>query len=238
MRDNAAGKATIVQRIPTLETNRLVALISNSTNMSDGAPGAGTTTNNTESSENTAVLASRLNSKFRCLSCDRPLPALGPPGPPKLGASGLSVAGAGAPRSPQRTKAFPGQQRLRLTAGGDESSRPTTPVMMNSDEDAGDVAGWGGSSNMAPGGASENDGVFSYSKDLAGRRRQQQQQQDKLQRGGDQPAGRLEPIGANGEQITGVLSRYPRMMPPPSRIRTAAGGGIGSRPGSSSGGRI
>lgn len=237
VRNSSAGKATIVQRTLTLETNRLVALISNSSSMSDGAAGVGDTNNNTESSENTAVLASRLNSKFRCLSCDRPLPAIGPPGPPKLGASGLSVAGSSAPRSPQRTKAFPGQQRLRLTAGGDESSRPTTPVMMTSDEDAGDVAGWGGSSSMAPGGASENDGAFSYSKDLAGRRRQQQHQ-DKLQRGGDHPAGRLEPLGTNGEQIAGVLSRYPRMMPPPSRIRTAAGGGIGSRPGSSSGGRI
>lgn len=204
--------------------------------MSDGASGVGNTNNN-DSSDNTAVLASRLNSKFRCLSCDRPLPALGPPGTPKLGASGLSVAGAGASRSPQRTKTFPGQQRLRLTAGDDESSRPTTPAMVSSDEDTGDVAGWGGSSSMAPGAANENDGAYGYSKDVAGRRRQQQQQA-KLQRGGDQPAGRLEPLGANGEHMTGVLSRYPRMMPPPSRIRTAAGGGIGSRPGSSSGGRI
>lgn len=59
----------------------------------------------------------------------------------------------------------------------------------------------------------------------------------------DQP-GRLEPIAANtpGEQIAGIMSRYPRMMPPPSRIRTAAGGGfasLGPRPGSSLGtGRV
>lgn len=219
---------------------------------SDGPPGSGNNNNNNGSNNNdssSAVLASRLNSKFRCLSCDRPLPALGPPGPPKLGSSGLSVAGAGTPRSPQRAKTQPGQQRLRLTAGAvrDEAfSRPSSPTVKSpTSEDVGDsdVAGWGGgggggSSTLGGIADTDNSGsgaYYSKDKDVGGRRRLQQQHQ----RGrGEQPAGRLEPIGANGEQITGVLSRYPRMMPPPSRVRTAAGGGIGSRPGSSSGGRI
>lgn len=127
----------------------------------------------------------------------------------------------------------------------DAFSRPTSPAIKSpTSEDNGDydVAGWGGGgggggSGMALGGNAENNDYSSayYSKDKGGGGRRRQQQ-----RGGDQPlgTGRLEPLGANGEQITGVLSRYPRMMPPPSRVRTAAGGGIGSRPGSSSGGRI
>lgn len=191
--------------------------------------------------DGSAVLASRLNSKFRCLSCDRPLPALGPPGPPKLAASGLSIAGAGTPRSPQKTK---GQHRLKLTAAeeprADKSSRPGSPATTSPTvEDVGDVAGWGGgsSSMMTPGGASDMESAYGNGgKDAGARRRQKQQQRQ--HHGMDQPPGRLEPLGANGEHMAGVLSRYPRMMPPPSRIRTAAGGGIGSRPSSSSGGRI
>ena len=224
---------------PSYPTIRLVALVSNGGSLSDGAPPGGGN-NNANSTNNGdgdigAVLASRLNSKFRCLSCDRPLPALGPPGPPKLGPAGLSISGAGAPRSPQRTKTDPGN-RLRLTAGGDASSAPSSPAMRSpTSEDVGDVAGWGGGGSSSRGGATdtEKDGVYYYGKgkDGGGRRRRDQ-------RGGDQPGGRLEPLGANGEHMAGVLSRYPRMMPPPSRIRTAAGGGIGSRPASSSGGRV
>lgn len=210
-------------------------------NLSDAPSGehGGGSTPNDDNSNTTAVLASRLNSKFRCLSCDRPLPALGPPGPPKLNASGLSIARAGAPRSPQRTKTQPGQQRARQAAGGlggDASSRPNSPAVMSpTSDDVGDVAGWGSAggegSHTTPGRASDGDSAYGNSmKDSAGSRRRHQQH-----RVGDQPGGRLEPLGANGEQMAPVLSRYPRMMPPPSRIRTAAGGGIGSRPGSSTG---
>eukprot|EP00752_Nemacystus_decipiens_P012539 g11107.t1 len=246
----------VSNKVEKKDLTKLVALVSDGGRSTDGPPGSSNNNKNGSSSSNnnnnnndtSAVLASRLNSKFRCLSCDRPLPALGPPGPPKLGSSGLSVAGAGAPRSPQRAKTQPGQQRLRLTAAvvGDEAfSRPSSPTVKSpTSEDVGDsdVAGWGGgggSSSAMTLGTADNDHngsghYYSKGKDVGGRRRQQQHQQ----RGGDQPAGRLEPIGANGEQMTGVLSRYPRMMPPPSRVRTAAGGGIGSRPASSSGGRI
>ena len=250
---------------PNPTSPRLVALVSNGGSMSDGPPGSGNANSSSNTNgggsvndNNSSVLASRLNSKFRCLSCDRPLPVLGPPGPPNLGSSGLSIAGAGAPRSPQKTKTQPGQQRLRLTAGvvGDDAfSRPSSPAVKSptSEDVVGDsdlVAGWGGgssSSAMTPGGTADNDSsgggaYYSKDKDVGGRRRQHQHQHQHHQhhhpRGGEPSGGRLEPIGANGEQMAGVLSRYPRMMPPPSRVRTAAGGGIGSRPGSSSGGRM
>ncbi|CAM9424792.1 unnamed protein product, partial [Scytosiphon promiscuus] len=232
------------QKIERKDLAKLVALVSSGGNLSDAPPGEYASGKNPSDDNNdtTAVLASRLNSKFRCLSCDRPLPALGPPGPPKLNASGLSIAGAGAPRSPQRTKASPGQHRVRQTAGGsggDSSSRPNSPVVVSPTlEDVGDVAGWGSAggegSGMTLARASDSDSACGHSKDSAGSRWRHQQQMHQ-HRGGEPPGGRLEPLGANGEQMAAVLSRYPRMMPPPSRIRTAAGGGIGSRPGSSTG---
>lgn len=209
---------------------------------SAGVPGGRAGTRSDENTSSPAVLASRLNSKFRCLSCDRPLPALGPPGPPKLGATGMFTAGAAAPaRSPQR-----GSRLQLVDAGGDgnSSSRPGSPVTpMSSREETGDMIGWSGGSRIlspavdefTPGSSGTTQGGLG-SKD-AGRRRRV---------GGgsagapaDHP-GRLEPVGANatGEQIAGIMSKYPRMMPPPSRIRTAAGGGIGSRPGSAVGGRF
>ncbi|CAM9382131.1 unnamed protein product [Hapterophycus canaliculatus] len=241
-----AMQEELSQKIERKDLAKLVALVSSGGTSSDAPPcehGSGNTPNEDKNSSNTAVLASRLNSKFRCLSCDRPLPALGPPGPPKLNASGLSIAGAGAPRSPQRTKAQPGQQRLGQTAGGsggNASSRPSSPAVASPTlEDVGDVAGWGSAggegSAMTPGRASDGDSAYGNSlKEGAGSRRRHHQLMQQ-QRGGEQPGGRLEPLGANGEHMAAVLSRYPRMMPPPSRIRTAAGGGIGSRPGSSTG---
>lgn len=216
---------------------RLAALVS-----SAGLPGGRAGARGDENGSSPAVLASRLNSKFRCLSCDRPLPTLGPPGPPKLGATGLFTAGAvAAARSPQR-----GPRLQLIDAGGEgsSSSRPGSPATpISSREETGDVIGWSGGSRippssvdeLAPGSTGTTQGGLG-SKD-AGRRRRV---------GGgsagaptDHP-GRLEPVGANatGEQIAGIMSKYPRMMPPPSRIRTAAGGGIGSRPGSAVGGRF
>lgn len=87
------------------------------------------------------MLASRLNSKFRCLSCDRPLPAIGPPGPPKLGAKGmLSVGGAGMPPSPQRYG--------RPASSGASKSRPGSPSNSASHADTeSDVVGWGAGSS-------------------------------------------------------------------------------------------
>lgn len=223
---------------------RLASLISNSGGGGGGSAPSGGREGGTgdENASNPAVLASRLNSKFRCLSCDRPLPALGPPGPPKLGATGLAIAGAGAPRSPHNAP------RLRLTAAGDpgSSSRPSSPAAtpLSSRDDIGDVAGWGGSSKETTTTAADEllqsslgnlyDGAGA--KDH-GRRRRVGGGRGNAGGASVDPLARLEPIGANapGEQIAGVLSRYPRMMPPPSRIRTAAGGGIGSRPGSARG---
>ncbi|CAM9661521.1 unnamed protein product [Ectocarpus fasciculatus] len=234
-----AMQEELANKIERKDLAKLVSMVSNGGGTGEPPPGGHEGPHN--NGDGSAVLASRLNSKFRCLSCDRPLPALGPPGPPKLGASGLSIAGAGTPRSPQKTK---GQHRLKLTAaeepGADKISRPGSPATMSPTvEDVGDVAGWGGgsSSMMTPGGASDMESAYGNGgKDAGARRRQKQQQRQ--HHGMDQPPGRLEPLGANGEHMAGVLSRYPRMMPPPSRIRTAAGGGIGSRPSSSSGGRI
>ncbi|CAN0312301.1 unnamed protein product [Ectocarpus sp. 6 AP-2014] len=234
-----AMQEELANKIERKDLAKLVSMVSNGGGTGEPPPGGHEGPHN--NGEGSAVVASRLNSKFRCLSCDRPLPTLGPPGPPKLGASGLSMAGAGTPRSPQKTSS---QQRLKLTAaeepGADKNSRPGSPATTSpAVEDVGDVAGWGGgsSSMMIPGGASDMESAYGNGgKDAGARRRQKQQHRQHHEM--DQPPGRLEPLGANGEHMAGVLSRYPRMMPPPSRIRTAAGGGIGSRPSSSSGGRI
>ncbi|CAM9771591.1 unnamed protein product, partial [Ectocarpus sp. 8 AP-2014] len=229
----------LANKIERKDLAKLVSMVSNGGGTGEPPPGGHEGPHNNR--DGSAVVASRLNSKFRCLSCDRPLPALGPPGPPKLGASGLSIAGAGTPRSPQKISS---QQRLKLTAaeepGADKNSRPGSPATTSpAVEDVEDVAGWGGgsASMMIPGGASDMESAYGNGgKDAGARRRQKQQHRQ--HHGMEQPPGRLEPLGANGEHMAGVLSRYPRMMPPPSRIRTAAGGGIGSRPSSSSGGRI
>lgn len=220
----------------------MAALISNGITGSASPKKRGEKSNDTNSS----VLASRLNSKFRCLSCDRPLPALGPPGPPKLSSSGLSMAGAGTLRSPQRNT----RSRLKVVDDNASASRPNSPATSLSSRhgDARDVVLLEESTKItlanndyfipSPGTAK----LGTMTQDAGRQRRIGGGQVKHGGSSGEQP-GRLEPLGASasGEQIAGVMSRYPRMMPPPSRIRTAAGGGgagLGSRPNSSSGGRV
>lgn len=207
------------------------------------------------SNDPTAVVASRLNAKFRCLSCDRPLPAIGPPGPPKPGPGGLSITGSNAtPPSPQW------KSRIPTTIGfaGQTASRSTSPAASTSRSDAGGFTGAprGGGSRVTTPGAEDAlpesssagqtrscMGSSGTKEPVTSRRRlsaggKNRTQREAVGRAAAEQPPRLDPIAINapGELIAGVMSRYPRMMPPPSRIRTAAGGGgagIGTRPGSS-----
>lgn len=233
----------ISNKVERKDLTKLAALISH---------GGGEDSNNDENNpdEIPAVLASRLNSKFRCLSCDRPLPTIGPPGPPKFGLKdGLALNGSGTPSSPQRYRK-PGVRGATPEGGIGASSRPRSgsPANISSlcADTGGDVVGWGGGSSTR---ATTPPGTVDCSVDVLGSPSTGQTSVSCKRRDVGHgvtenqyhhPPGRLDPIGPNapGEQIVGVMSRYPRMMPPPSRIRTAAGGGgagIGSRPGSSGG---
>lgn len=157
------------------------------------------------------------------------------------------MAGAGTSRSPQRIA------RSRLTAVDDDASasRPNSPATSLSSRhgEARDVINLEESTKITQ----ANSDYFIPPSPGTAKLGTMTQEAGRLRRpgcgtvkhgvsSGEQP-GRLEPIGANasGEQIAGVMSRYPRMMPPPSRIRTAAGGGgagLGSRPNSSLGDRV